>query len=98
LGASELNQDEDLCCVQVREKEADSDGLIGPVEDMYALLGRYEVRLPAEELTAVSDLRYSWRKLLDLASATSNTLSQLQVIHSLLQCSLISEGGHYEFP
>jgi len=68
-----------VCCKQVREKESDSDGLIGPVEDMYALLGRYEVRLPAEELAAVSDLRYSWRKLLDLASATSNTLSQLQV-------------------
>ena len=76
------------CRKQVREKEADSDGLIGPVEDMYALLGRYEVRLPAEELAAVSDLRYSWRKLLDLASATSDTLSQLQVAASVLQDSM----------
>ena len=47
---------------------------------MYALLRRYEVRVPAKELDAVSDLRYSWRKLHDLASVTSNALSQLQVV------------------
>ena len=65
--------------LQVREKEADLDSLIGPIEEMYALLRRYEVRVPAKELDAVSDLRYSWRKLHDLASVTSNALSQLQV-------------------
>lgn len=65
--------------MQVREKEADSEGLIGPVEEMYALLRRYEVRVPADELTVVSDLRYSWKKLLDLASTTSDNLSELQV-------------------
>ena len=65
--------------LQLREKEADSDALIGPVEEMYALLRRYEVRVPAEELTAVSDLRYSWKKLLDLAVTVSDNLSGLQV-------------------
>ena len=30
---------------------------------MYALLGRYEVRLPKEETDLVSDLRYSWKKV-----------------------------------
>jgi hypothetical protein len=31
--------------MQVREKEADIDTLILPIEDMYALLLRYEVRV-----------------------------------------------------
>lgn len=30
--------------VQIREKEADIDVLITPIEDMYSLLLRYEVR------------------------------------------------------
>ena len=64
---------------QVREKDSESDGLIGPVEEMYALLRKYEVRVPAEELIAVSDLRYSWKKLMDLAVTVSDNLSGLQV-------------------
>ena len=28
---------------QVREREAEIDGIIGPIEEMYALLARYEV-------------------------------------------------------
>ena len=74
-----LEQKQHLVCLQLREKEAEADGLIGPVEEMYALLRRYEVRVPAEELTAVSDLRYSWKKLLDLAVTVSDNLSGLQV-------------------
>lgn len=30
---------------EVREKESEIDNLIGPIEEMYALLMRYEVRL-----------------------------------------------------
>lgn len=33
-----------LLGVQIREKEADIDVLITPIEDMYSLLLRYEVR------------------------------------------------------
>ena len=46
---------------------------------MYALLRRYEVRVASEEFAAVGDLRYLWKKLHDLASSTSDHLSQLQV-------------------
>lgn len=67
------------CDAQVRKKETDLDALMGPIEEMYALLRKYEVRVPGEELDAVGDLRYSWRRLHELASATSNTLSHLQV-------------------
>ena len=73
----------------MREQEADLDALIRPIEDMYSLLRRYEVRVPGDELDAVADLRYSWRRLHDLASTTSDTLSRLQVhplaLHSHLR-------------
>ena len=47
----------------MREREAEIDDTIGPLESMYALLARYEVRLPKEETDLVSDLRYSWKKV-----------------------------------
>lgn len=64
---------------QVREKEADIDTLIGPIEDMYALLSRYEVRVPKEEAAAVSDLRYCWRKLRKQATDVADHLARMQV-------------------
>lgn len=35
-----------LCVLQVREKEADIDSMIAPIEDMCSLLLRYEVSDP----------------------------------------------------
>ena len=52
---------------------------MGPVEDMYALLLRYEVRVPKDETDIVSDMRYSWKKLRKLASDVSDNLARLQV-------------------
>ena len=64
---------------EVREKESDIDSLVTPIEDMYALLLRYEVRVPKEETDMVSDLRYSWKKLRKLATDVSDTLTRMQV-------------------
>jgi len=64
---------------EVREKEAQIDFIITPIEEMYALLNRYEVRVPKEELATVSDLRYSWKKLRKLAMDVSDTLTRMQV-------------------
>ena len=64
---------------EVREKEADIDNLINPIEEMYALLLRYEVRVPKEETDMVGDLRYSWKKLRKLATDVSDSLARLQV-------------------
>ncbi|KIZ06068.1 Dynein gamma chain, flagellar outer arm [Monoraphidium neglectum] len=64
---------------EVREKESNIDALISPIEDMYALLLRYEVRVPKEETTLVSDLRYGWRKLRKMATDVSDNLARLQV-------------------
>lgn len=64
---------------EVREKESEIDNLIGPIEEMYGLLMRYEVRVPKEETTMVSDLRYGWKKLRKLATDVSDNLTRLQV-------------------
>lgn len=64
---------------EVREKESEIDNLIGPIEEMYGLLMRYEVRVPKEETTMVSDLRYAWKKLKRVATEVSDNLTRLQV-------------------
>lgn len=63
---------------QVRDKEANIDNLVNPIEDMYALLLRYAVAVPKEESDLVSDLHYSWKKLRKLATDVSNKLAHLQ--------------------
>ena len=65
--------------MQLREREAGIEGVMGPVEDMYALLMRYEVRVPKDETDLVSDMRYSWKKLRRMASDVSDNLARLQV-------------------
>ena len=42
---------------EIREKESDIDNLINSIEEMYALLSRYEVKVPKGETDVVSDLR-----------------------------------------
>lgn len=42
-GQQHTNQQRLLVLLQVREKEADIDALITPIEEMYSLLLRYEV-------------------------------------------------------
>ncbi len=71
--------------LQIREKEANVDNLINPIEDMYSLLMRYEVRVPKEETDMVGDLRYSWKRLRKLSTDVSDNLARLQVhLHHLL--------------
>lgn len=64
---------------EIRNKEADIDNIITPIEDMYALLVKYEVPVPKEETDLVSDLTYGWKKLIKLSTDVSDTLSHLQV-------------------
>ena len=64
---------------EVREREAEIDSQLSPIEEMYALLVRYEVRVPKDELDSVGDLRYGWRKLRKLAQDVTDNLGRLQV-------------------
>ena len=43
----------------IRVKESELDTLLGPIEEVYALLHRYEVKVPDEETDLVAELRYS---------------------------------------
>lgn len=76
-----------VLCLQIREKEANVDNLINPIEDMYSLLMRYEVRVPKEETDMVGDLRYSWKKLRKLSTDVSDNLARLQVRPRRKSCS-----------
>ena len=80
----------DLHFLQIREKEANVDNLINPIEDMYSLLMRYEVRVPKEETDMVGDLRYSWKKLRKLSTDVSDNLARLQVTEHLINSAASS--------
>lgn len=64
---------------EIRTKEADIENVIEPIEEMYSLLVKYEVPVPKEETDLVSDLKYSWKKLIKLSAEVSDRLSELQV-------------------
>ena len=64
---------------EIREKESELDTLMTPIEEIYSLLGRYEVRVPKEETETVSELRYGWGKMKSLAESVAENLSRLQV-------------------
>jgi dynein heavy chain len=67
---------------EVREKESEIDNLIGPIEEMYGLLMRYEVRVPKEETTMVSDLRWGWKKLKKVRPAAALGLERGKVMRA----------------
>ena len=64
---------------EIREKESELDTIMTPIEEIYALLARYEVRVPKEETETVSELRYGWDKMKKLAESVAENLSRLQV-------------------
>ena len=52
--------------------------LFGPVEEMYSMLNRYEVRVTKEEQDTVGDLQFTWKKLKSLADSVGDGLVKLQ--------------------
>lgn len=48
---------------ELRDREAEIDTLMTPIEEIYALLTRYEVRVAREETDLLADLRPNWRKV-----------------------------------
>ncbi|KAG8470448.1 hypothetical protein KFE25_008869 [Diacronema lutheri] len=62
----------------VRSKEAALDSEFAPVEEMYAMLQRYNVHIPKEEVDVVTDLRYSWKKLKKIADELQEHLGRMQ--------------------
>eukprot|EP00976_Prorocentrum_cordatum_P089032 1187583-Prorocentrum_minimum.AAC.1 len=70
---------------ELRDRESEIDNVMVPIEEIYNLLGRYEVKVAKEETDMVGDLQYAWKKLRNLATSVSDKLSKLQV--GLEQCA-----------
>uniref|UniRef100_A0ABM0ME01 Dynein heavy chain 5, axonemal-like n=1 Tax=Saccoglossus kowalevskii TaxID=10224 RepID=A0ABM0ME01_SACKO len=81
----------------IRENEIRIDMDIGPIEESYAMLNRYELLVAKEESERVDTLRYSWEKLVAQASEMSGYLVKIQpnfrgdlvenVKHFIVDCS-----------
>lgn len=73
----------------VRAREADFESQAGPLEDVFALLAKHEVKVAKEDVDMVGDLRYTWRTLRRAALEASEKLLQLQPsMHASLQAEV----------
>ncbi|XP_071824188.1 dynein axonemal heavy chain 5-like [Apostichopus japonicus] len=66
-----------LTLKDVREKEISIDMQIGPIEESYALLNKYEL-LMKDDTESVDTLRYSWEKIVTQATQLSHHLLEIQ--------------------
>uniref|UniRef100_A0A4W3K4F2 Dynein heavy chain 5, axonemal-like n=1 Tax=Callorhinchus milii TaxID=7868 RepID=A0A4W3K4F2_CALMI len=62
----------------IREKQITIDLKIGPVEELYNLLNKYELQVVKEDSESVDTLRYTWERLLHHAIEVQNHLIALQ--------------------
>ncbi len=64
---------------EVREREAVIEVQLGPIEEMYTMLRKYDVKVPKDEQEGVADLYAYWhKKVIRLASDKKDQLSLLQ--------------------
>ena len=66
---------------ELRNNEIRIDMSIQPIEESYSLLQKYQIEIPREEIERCDTLRYSWQKLLALASQTSGHLLDIQPLY-----------------
>lgn len=78
------------CLQEVRENQIRIDMTIGPVEESYAMLNRYEIAVPREEAERVDTLRYTWERLLTLGAEVQDSLLKIQ---PKFKCSLLDNVG-----
>ena len=69
FSASSLAQESDLAVPPQQ---------MSPIENMYYILRRYNVRLPKEETDTLFNIRRMWKELLALGQVRSSKLSHLQ--------------------
>ncbi|XP_044299056.1 dynein axonemal heavy chain 8 isoform X1 [Varanus komodoensis] len=62
----------------IRDKEIEMDMTMGPIEEAYTILNRFEVEVTKEESEGVDTLRYSFNKLQSKASSVQDELIQVQ--------------------
>ncbi|KAF7483297.1 hypothetical protein GHT09_005186 [Marmota monax] len=62
----------------IRNNEIQMDMTLGPIEEAYGILNRFEVEVTKEESEAVDTLRYSFNKLQSKAVSVQDELVQVQ--------------------
>uniref|UniRef100_A0A8V0X370 Dynein axonemal heavy chain 5 n=1 Tax=Gallus gallus TaxID=9031 RepID=A0A8V0X370_CHICK len=62
----------------IRELQISIDSQVGPVEESYAILNKYDLLVTKEESEKVDTLHYTWEKLLFRANEVQNELIALQ--------------------
>lgn len=63
---------------EIRENEIRIDAMIGPVEESYGLMMKYQLPVLQEESERVDTLRYSWTRLLHMAKQVQDHLISIQ--------------------
>uniref|UniRef100_A0A8C6VE80 Dynein axonemal heavy chain 5 n=1 Tax=Naja naja TaxID=35670 RepID=A0A8C6VE80_NAJNA len=63
---------------EIREQQISIDFQVGPIEESYAMLNKYELLVAKEQMEKVDTLRYTWEKLLVRGNEVQNELVALQ--------------------
>lgn len=63
---------------ELREAEIRIDSQLGPVEQSYAILSKYEVAVPRHEVERLDTLHYAWHKVLTQAVEVQDHLIKIQ--------------------
>ncbi|XP_041649230.1 dynein heavy chain 5, axonemal [Cheilinus undulatus] len=63
---------------EIREHQISIDFQVGPIEESYAMLHKYQLSVAKEEAEKVDTLRYTWEKLLSRSAEVQNELVALQ--------------------
>ncbi|NWQ86048.1 DYH5 protein, partial [Burhinus bistriatus] len=63
---------------EIRELQISIDSQVGPIEESYAMLNKYDLLVAKEETEKVDTLHYTWEKLLVRANEVQNELIALQ--------------------
>nr|XP_009507791.1 PREDICTED: dynein heavy chain 5, axonemal-like [Phalacrocorax carbo] len=63
---------------EIRELQISIESQVGPIEESYAMLNKYDLLVAKEETEKVDTLRYTWEKLLVRANEVQNELIALQ--------------------
>ncbi|XP_047906156.2 dynein axonemal heavy chain 5 isoform X2 [Anser cygnoides] len=63
---------------EIRELQISIDSKVGPIEESYAMLNKYDLLVAKEESEKVDTLHYTWEKLLLRANEVQNELIALQ--------------------
>ncbi|XP_027744233.1 dynein heavy chain 5, axonemal isoform X7 [Empidonax traillii] len=63
---------------EIRELQISIESQVGPIEESYAMLNKYDLLVAKEETEKVDSLHYTWEKLLIRANEVQNELISLQ--------------------